>query len=314
MEKLNETFVREFIFLGITNHPQLQFVLFVTFLMFYLLNITGNLSIVIVVMANHGLHTPMYFFLGNLSFLDFFFATTTVPKMLSGLLFDNKKISFQGCIAQLYFLHFLGSTEGMLLASMSYDRYIAICNPLRYHVLMARVVCLELAFTSWLVGSLYSLLHTILTSMLPFCNMNKVTHFCCDIKPLLKLACADTHINESLLKIVTGSIGLSTFVLIIISYTFIGTHLHRIRSEQGRSKAFSTCTSHLTVVFLFFGTSLSTFLRPSTKDSLEHDRIAAVLFTIITPALNPIIYALRNKDVKMSLRKLFFNPKNFLRF
>ncbi|KAG9461963.1 hypothetical protein GDO78_015253, partial [Eleutherodactylus coqui] len=296
MEELNETFVREFILLGITNLPQVQVVLLVTFLMFYLVSIIGNLSIVTVVITDRSLHTPMYFLLGNLSFLDFFYAATTVPKMLTSLLFDDKRISFQGCIAQLYFFHFLGCTEAMLLTSMSYDRYVAICKPLRYHVIMARGVCLELAFTSWLVGSLYSLFHTIWTSKLPFCNMNKISHFYCDIKPLLKLACADTHINERLLKVVTGSIGVSTVLLIIVSYTFIATHLHSIRSKQGRSKAFSTCTSHLTVVFLFFGTALSTFLRPSTKDSLEHDRMTAVLFTVITPALNPIIYALRNKD------------------
>ncbi|KAG8560299.1 hypothetical protein GDO81_014899 [Engystomops pustulosus] len=305
MEELNETFVREFILLGITNLPELQVFLFVTFLMFYLLSFVGNLSIVTVVIADHGLHTPMYFLLGNLSFLDFFYATTTVPKMLSGLLVEDKIISFRACIAQLHIFHFLGSTEAMLLASMSYDRYVAICNPLRYHVLMARAACIELAFTSWLIGFLYSLSHTILTARLPFCNMNKITHFYCDIKPLLKLACTDTHINESLVNIVTGSVALGTFVLIIISYFFIATNLHNIRSEQGRSKAFSTCTSHLTVVLIYFGTAFCTYLKPATKNSLEQDRITAILFTVITPALNPIIYALRNKEVKRALRKLF---------
>ncbi|KAM3918977.1 olfactory receptor 12D1-like [Leptodactylus fuscus] len=305
MEELNETIVTEFILLGITSLPKLQVFLFVTFLMFYLLSFVGNLCIVTVVIADHGLHTPMYFLLGNLSFLDFFYATTTVPKMLSGLLMEDKKISFQACITQLHIFHFLGSTEAMLLASMSYDRYVAICNPLRYHVLMARVVCIELAFTSWLIGFLYSLFHTILTSRLPFCRMNQITHFYCDIKPLLRLACTDTHINESLVNIVTGSVALGTFVLIIISYIFIATHLQNIRSEQGRSKAFSTCSAHLTVVLLYFGTAFCTYLKPATKDSLEQDRMTAILFTVITPALNPIIYALRNKDVKKALRKLF---------
>ncbi|XP_040266987.1 olfactory receptor 12D2-like [Bufo bufo] len=306
MEEVNETIVTEFILLGITDLRELQVFFFVTFLFFYLLSFLGNLSIVTVVSVDHVLHTPMYFLLGNLSFLDFFYATTTVPKMLSGLLVEDKKISFQGCIVQLHIFHFLGSTEAMLLASMSYDRYVAICNPLRYHILMARAMCLQLAFTSWLIGFLYSLFHTILTSRLPFCNKNKVKHFYCDIKPLLKLACTDTHINESLVNIVTGSVALGTFVLIMISYTFIATHLQNIRSDQGRSKAFSTCTSHLTVVLLYFGTAFCTYLRPATKDSLEQDRVTAVLFTVITPALNPIIYALRNKDVKRAFRKLFF--------
>ncbi|XP_044127267.1 olfactory receptor 12D2-like [Bufo gargarizans] len=305
MEEVNETIVTEFILLGITDLRELQVFFFVTFLFFYLLSSVGNISIVTVVITDHVLHTPMYFLLGNLSFLEFFYATTTVPKMLSGLLVEDKKISFQGCIVQLHIFHFLGSTEAMLLASMSYDRYVAICNPLRYHILMARAMCLQLAFTSWLIGFLYSLFHTILTSRLPFCNKNQVKHFYCDIKPLLKLACTDTHINESLVNIVTGSVALGTFVLIMISYTFIATHLQNIRSDQGRSKAFSTCSSHLTVVLLYFGTAFCTYLRPATKDSLEQDRVTAVLFTVITPALNPIIYALRNKDVKRAFRKLF---------
>ncbi|XP_056401043.1 olfactory receptor 12D1-like [Hyla sarda] len=304
MEEFNKTFVTEFILLGITDLPQLKSILFITFLMFYLLSFVGNLSIVAVIIADHGLHTPMYMLLCNLSFLDFFYATTTVPKMLSGLLLEDKKISFQGCITQLHIFHFLGSTEAMLLSSMSYDRYVAICNPLRYQVLMAREVCFQLAFTSWLIGFLYSLFHTILTSRLPFCNMNEITHFYCDIKPLLKLACTDTHINESLVNIVTGSVALGSFILIIISYSFIATHLQNIHSKQGKSKAISTCTSHFTVVLLYYGTAFFTYLRPATKNSLEQERMTAILFTVITPALNPIIYTLRNKDVKRALRKL----------
>ncbi|XP_072283726.1 olfactory receptor 12D1-like [Pyxicephalus adspersus] len=307
---MNQTFVTEFILLGIPSLPQLQIFFFTTFLMFYLFSFAGNLSIVAVVIIDHGLHTPMYFFLGNLSFLDFFYSTTTVPKMLSGLLMEDKRISFQGCIAQLHVFHFLGSTEAMLLMSMSYDRYTAICNPLRYHVLMAKEACIQLAFTSWLIGFLYSLFHTILTSRLPFCNANKVTHFYCDIKPLLKLACTDTHINESLVTIVTGSVAVGTFILIVISYIFIAIHLQNIQSSQGRNKALSTCTSHFTVVLLYYGTAFCTYLRPATKDSLEQDRMSAILFTVITPALNPLIYALRNKEVKRALRKLFFDSYN----
>ncbi|XP_075048075.1 olfactory receptor 12D1-like [Mixophyes fleayi] len=305
MEKSNETSVKEFILLGITNLPQLQTFLFITFLLFYLFSFVGNLSIVTVVVTDHGLHTPMYFFLGNLSFLDFFYSTTTVPKMLSGLLMEDKTISFQGCIVQLHFFHFLGSTEAMFLTSMSYDRYVAICNPLRYHVLMSRTIYITLACISWLAGLSYSLTHTILTSRLPFCSTNKITHFFCDIKPLLRLACTDTHVNEGLVSIITGSVALGTFILIVISYAFIATHLQNIRSDQGRNKAISTCTSHLIVVLLYYGTGFCTYLRPATKDSLEQDRVTGVLFTVITPALNPLIYALRNKDVKRALRKLF---------
>ncbi|XP_053576246.1 olfactory receptor 12D3-like [Bombina bombina] len=311
MEKSNQTSVTEFILLGITNIPRLKIWLFLVFFIFYLFNLIGNLSIVVVVIYDRSLHTPMYFLLGNLSFLDFFYGTTTVPKMLAGLVMEDKKISFQSCITQLHVFHFLGSTEALLLMSMSYDRYVAICNPLRYHILMAKTACIQLASSSWATGFIYSLSHTILTSRLPFCKFNKVSHFYCDIKPLLKLACTDTHLNESLVSIVTGFVALSSFLLIVISYIFIGTHLLKIASSQGRGKAFSTCTSHLTVVLLYYGTAFCTYLRPATKDSLEQDRLTAILFTVITPALNPLIYALRNKDVKKGLSKLFLGHNLF---
>ncbi|XP_075466134.1 olfactory receptor 12D1-like [Ascaphus truei] len=268
MDEGNQTSVTEFILLGITNLPQIQNFLFITFLLFYLFTLLGNLSIVTVVITDQRLHTPMYFLLGNLSFLDFFYSSTTVPKTLSGLLMEDKRISFQSCIAQLHVFHFLGSTEALLITSMSYDRYIAICYPLRHHVLMAKSVCIRLASSSWIIGFVYSLSHTILTSKLPFCKLNKVSHFFCDIKPLIKLACADTHLNESLVSIVTGFVALSTFLLIVISYVFIGTHLLNIRSSQGRRKAFSTCTSHVTVVLLYYGTGFCTYLGPATQDSL----------------------------------------------
>ncbi|MEE6490669.1 hypothetical protein FKM82_015942 [Ascaphus truei] len=309
MDLGNQTSVTEFILLGITNIPQLQIFLFITFLLFYLFNLLGNLSIVTVVITDQRLHTPMYFLLGNLSFLDFFFSSSIVPKMLSGLLMEDKRISFHSCIAQLHVYHFLGSTQTLLLTSMSYDRYVAICNPLRYHVLMAKSVCIQLASSSWVTGYVYSLSHTILTSKLPFCKLNKISHFFCDIKPLLKLACANTHLNESVLSIFTGFVALSTVLLIVISYVFIGTHLLNIRSSQGRRKAFSTCTSHLTVVLLYYGTAISTYLRPATDDSLEQDRLSAILVTVITPALNPLIYSLRNKEVKKSLKKVFLGDQ-----
>ncbi|XP_053330370.1 olfactory receptor 12D1-like [Spea bombifrons] len=309
MKEWNRTSVEEFILLGITDLPQLQVFLFITFLMFYLFCFVGNLSIVAVVIVERSLHTPMYFFLGNLSFLDFFYASTTVPKMLAGLLMEDKVISFRGCIAQLHVFHFLGSTEAMLLTSMSYDRYVAICNPLRYHVLMSKATCIQLASACWFIGYFYSLTHTILTSRLPFCRMNRVTHFYCDIKPLLRLACTDTSLNESLVSIVSGFVALATFFFIVISYLFIGTHILNIRSSQGRQKAISTCTSHFTVVLLYYGTAFCTYLRPATLDSLEQDRMTAILFTVITPAMNPFIYALRNIDVKTALQKFFFGER-----
>ncbi|XP_056401983.1 olfactory receptor 12D1-like [Hyla sarda] len=304
MEIGNVTSVEGFILLGITDIPDLQIFFFMIFLVFYLFNLLGNLCIVLLITIDQSLHKPMYFFLGNLSFLDFFYSTTTVPKMLSGLLIGDKRISFIGCIAQLHFFHFLGSTEALLLTSMSYDRYVAICNPLRYHVLMGRTSCIQLAFSSWLIGFLYSLLETIITFRLPYCNRRQVRHFYCDIKPVIKLSCANTKQTELLVSGIFAVVAVSTFSLIIVSYMFIGRHLLNIPSRHDRRKAFSTCTSHITVVFLYIGTALFMYLGPTTENSLEQDRMSAILVTVITPAVNPLIYTLRNKEVSISLQRL----------
>uniref|UniRef100_A0A8C5MFM0 Olfactory receptor n=1 Tax=Leptobrachium leishanense TaxID=445787 RepID=A0A8C5MFM0_9ANUR len=306
MEGLNWTRVSQFHLLGIAAHPFLQPVIFVLFLLVYVFTLVGNLSTVSAVISDEKLHTPMYFFLGNLSLLDVFFSSVTVPKMLAGLVGEEKLISFVGCFTQLYFFHFLGSTEALLLSSMSYDRYVAICKPLRYHVLMGKLACAQLTLTCWLVGFLYSLAETVLISLQPFCKKNMVTHFYCDIKPLLKLSCKDTHLYERLAAFIFALVGVSSFLLILTSYIFIGFHLLSIKSRQERRKAFSTCTAHLTVVFLYLGTAMFTFLGPTTENSLEMDRLSAIMVTVFTPALNPLIYTLRNKDVKKALRNLYF--------
>ncbi|XP_073498411.1 olfactory receptor 12D1-like [Phyllobates terribilis] len=304
LETHNVTFLDGFILLGITDAPDLQIFLFIFFLMFYLFNLSGNLSIVLLIIIEQSLYKPMYFFLGNLSFLDIFYSTTTVPKMLSGLLLGDKRISVFGCIAQLYFFHFLGSTEALLLSSMSYDRYVAICNPLRYHVLMGRTSCIQLASSCWLIGFLYSLLLTIITFRLPYCNKKQVTHFYCDIKPVIKLACANTKQIELLLSGIFALVAVSTFLLITVSYMYIGSHILKIRTRQARRKAFFTCTSHITVVLLYFGTNLGIYLGSTTQNSLEKDRMSAILITVIIPAVNPLIYTLRNKEVKKSFQRL----------
>ncbi|XP_069490421.1 olfactory receptor 12D1-like [Ambystoma mexicanum] len=306
MEEGNQTRVTEFVLLGFTDIPYLQVILFVFALAFYLLNIMANSIIVTVVIAEPHLHTPMYYLLSNLSFLDFCFSSVTVPKMLVDFMAQKKTISFGGCIAQLHFFHFLGSTEAMLLASMAFDRYVAICHPLRYVVIMNNSACILLAASSWSIGFVYSLFNAILTARLPFCSSNLVSHFFCDIKPLLKLACTDTYINEILMTILTGIVALSTFSMILVSYVYIGSHLIKIKSSESRQKAFSTCVSHLTVVLFYFGTAISIYLRPATKDSIDQDRMTAILISVITPTLNPLIYALRNKEVKQSLKKLIY--------
>ncbi|KAE8588001.1 hypothetical protein XENTR_v10022268 [Xenopus tropicalis] len=302
MEERNLTSVTEVILLPVTSIAYFRVVLFIVFLFLYLFTLLGNLCIMAVVITDRRLHTPMYFFLGNLSFFDIVYSSTTVPKMMVGLAKKVSKIFLKSCIVQIFFFHFFGCTEALLLTAMSYDRYVAICNPLRYNIIMAKNVCFQLISTCWMVSFGYSLTHTILISKLPFCGLNKVSHFFCDIKPLLQLACADTSLNEILVVFITGFIAVSTFCLIFLSYSLIGTHLLKIRSSTERRKAFSTCTSHLIVVLLYYGPLTTRFLRPATNDSLEQDRQTAVLYTIITPVLNPIIYALRNQEVKMSLR------------
>ncbi|XP_056401041.1 olfactory receptor 12D1-like [Hyla sarda] len=299
----NGTSINMFILIGITDLPWLQKVLFVLVFFFYILDVLGNLIIVCIVIRDPSLHYPMYFLLANLSFVDICFSSITVPKMMVGFFMENT-ISLQGCVAQMYFFHFLGCTEGFLLASMGYDRYVAICNPLRYKTLMRKTVCIQLVFTSWVIGLTTSLVHAIMTSELPFCNSNKIKHFFCDVKPVIKLACVDTRLNEAVLTNVLGFLSTSTFSLTIISYVYIILKLTKIRSSQGRSKAFSTCSSHLTVVILFYGTAMCTYLGPSSEESIEKDRIAAVLFTVITPAMNPVIYTLRNQEVRKSMKKL----------
>ncbi|XP_040266991.1 olfactory receptor 12D2-like [Bufo bufo] len=299
----NGTSMNIFILLGITDLPWLQKFLFILVLFFYILDVLGNLIIVFLVIRDVSLHSSMYFLLANLSFVDICFSSITVPKMMVGFFMENT-ITLQGCVAQMYFFHFLGCTEGILLASMGYDRYVAICHPLRYNTLMRRTVCIHLVFTSWVIGLTTSLVHAIMTSYLPFCNSNQIKHFFCDVKPVIKLACADISLNEALLTNVLGFLSTSTFFLTIISYIYIILKLVRIRSSEGRMKAFSTCSSHLTVVILFYGTAMCTYLGPKSENSIEKDKIAAVLFTVITPATNPVIYALRNQEVKKSLKKL----------
>nr|DBA14201.1 TPA: hypothetical protein GDO54_005203 [Pyxicephalus adspersus] len=288
--------------MGVTDLSWLQKVLFVLVVFFYLLDVLGNSVIISLVFQDISLHSPMYFLLANLSFVDICFSSVTVPKMMVGF-WKHNTISLEGCIAQMYFFHFLGCTEGILLASMGYDRYAAICQPLRYNALMGKNVCVFFVLISWVIGLTTSFVHAIMASQLPFCNSNKIMHFFCDVKPVIKLACADIHLNEAILTNVLGFLSTVTFVLTIVSYVFIIFSLLKIRSSYRRSKAFSTCSSHLTVVILFYGTAMCTYLGPSTKDTIEKDRIAALLFTVITPAMNPVIYTLRNQEVKKSLKK-----------
>ncbi|XP_020840344.1 olfactory receptor 10G9-like [Phascolarctos cinereus] len=303
MEKENQSFVTTFILMGIPHAPELDTVLFVAFLVIYVFTLVGNLLILLVIKVDSHLSTPMYYFLANLSFIDMWFSTITVPKILTGLLFpDGGAISFCSCMAQLYFFHVLGSTECFLYTVMSYDRYLAITHPLHYATMMSGKTCALLTGSTWLSGSVHSAIHTILTFRLPYCGPNQIQHYFCDAPPILKLACADTSVNETVIFVTIGVVASGCFFLIFLSYMSIVHAILKIHTAEGRHKAFQTCASHCIVVFCFFGTCIFIYLRPDSKHAV--DGIAAVFYTVLTPVLNPLVYTLRNKEVKTALLKL----------
>ncbi|XP_066485662.1 olfactory receptor 12D1-like [Tiliqua scincoides] len=301
----NGTEVKEFILLGLTNDRKLQHILFTPFLLLYMACLLGNGTILTIVIAEPRLQTPMYFFLGNLSCLDICLSTVIVPKMLSGFLTEQNVISFIGCMTQLHFFYFLGSSEAMLLSVMAYDRYVAICNPLRYTIIMSKWACIRLAGAAWGASFLYALIQAVMTSQLWFCGPNHIQHFVCDIKPLLKLACSSTALNLIVLNVVVGCTCLASFLGTFLSYFYIMSFLFdKFKTWQSRWKAFSTCVSHLTVVTLYLIPPITNYVLPSSGDSSWREMIITVLYTVVTPVLNPLIYTLRNEEVKSSVRRL----------
>ncbi|XP_006032299.2 olfactory receptor 1019-like isoform X2 [Alligator sinensis] len=304
MAKGNHTSVSEFVFLGFTDDPQLQLVLFVVFLVIYLINLLGNLGMIFLIIFDSQLHTPMYFFLSHLSLVDLGYSTAIAPRMLSDFLHQHKVISFAGCATQFAFFVGFVDAECYVLASMAYDRYVAICRPLHYATLMSKRVCGVLVAGSYLAGLVSLAAHTSLTFSLSYCGSNIINHFFCEIPPLLALSCSDTYVSEILLFSLCGFIEFSTILIILISYLFIFDSILRIRSAAGRKKAFSTCASHLIGVTLFYGTVMFMYLRPTSSYSLDQDKWASVFYTVVIPMLNPLIYSLRNKDVKAAFKKL----------
>nr|XP_012325647.1 olfactory receptor 10G7 [Aotus nancymaae] len=299
----NASLVTAFILTGLPHAPALDAPLFGFFLMVYVLTVLGNLLILLVIRVDSHLHTPMYYFLTNLSFIDMWFSTVTVPKMLMTLVSPSgRAISFHSCVAQLYFFHFLGSTECFLYTVMSYDRYLAISYPLRYTSMMSGSTCALLATGTWLSGSLHSAVQTTLTFHLPYCGPNQIQHYFCDAPPILKLACADTSANEMVIFVNIGVVASGCFLLIVLSYVSIACSILRIHTSEGRHRAFQTCASHCTVVLCFFGPGLFIYLRPGSRDAV--DGAVAVFYTVLTPLLNPVVYTLRNKEVKRALLKL----------
>ncbi|CAD7679659.1 unnamed protein product [Nyctereutes procyonoides] len=303
MADVNFTLVTEFILLGLTDRAELKVVLFVLFLLIYTISLVGNLGMVFLIQITPKLQTPMYHFLSCLSFVDACYSSVFAPKMLLNFFVERETISFSACIVQYFLFVSLLTTEGFLLAAMAYDRYMAIVNPLFYTVAMTKIVCIGLVFGSCVGGLINSLTHTIGLVKLSFCGPNIISHFFCDLPPLLKLSCSDTSMNELLLLIFSGIIAMITFLIVMISYVFIVAAILRIRSAAGRHKAFSTCASHLTAVTLFYGSISFSYIQPSSQYSLEQEKVVSVFYTLVIPMLNPMIYSLRNKEVKDAVKR-----------
>ncbi|XP_075699432.1 olfactory receptor 5V1-like [Rhinoderma darwinii] len=303
MENSTQTFVKKFFLLGLSSVPALQVFLSLLFFLMYLFTFSGNFILILVVQFNTRLQTPMYFFLTNLALIDICFSTTVVPKILLNTLSGDKSISFFGCAAQLYFHLALGGSECLLLTIMAYDRYTAICKPLQYNNIMGKKFCFYLVGGCWIVSFVNSLFLTLLTFQLPFCKSNHISHFFCEMPPLFHLSCIDTWFNELAKYISVGLIVLGSFLLILMSYLCITLTILKIRSTKERQKAFSTCASHLTVVSLYYGAIMFMHLRPRYAYSPEQDRVVTILYTVVTPMLNPIIYSIRNKDVKKAIKR-----------
>uniref|UniRef100_A0A8C8ZBQ7 Olfactory receptor n=1 Tax=Prolemur simus TaxID=1328070 RepID=A0A8C8ZBQ7_PROSS len=306
---MNATEVTVFVLKGFTDNLELQIIFFFLFLAIYLFTLMGNLGLIVLVIGDSRLHNPMYYFLSVLSSVDACYSSVITPNMLVDFMSKNKFISFLGCAAQMFFAVTLGTTECFLLAAMAYDRYVAIYNPLLYAVSMSPRVYIPLIIASYVGGILHATLHTVATFNLSFCGSNEIRHVFCDTPPLLALSCSDTHMNQLLLFYFAGSIEIVTILIVLISYGFILLAILRvIRSSEGRQKAFSTCASHLMAVVVFYGTLLFMYLQPRTSHSLDTDKVASVFYTLVIPMLNPLIYSLRNKDVKSALKRFLNNP------
>ncbi|KAM3919041.1 olfactory receptor 5V1-like [Leptodactylus fuscus] len=302
MEQINQTTSRRFILLGLSNVPHLQVIFFVILLAMYLMTISGNLLLIITVRINPMLHSPMYFFLTTLSFIDIFISSSIVPLILTNTLAKDRSISLLGCAAQMFFSLVLGDAECILLAVMAYDRFVAICRPLHYNTIMNKTLCLYLIVGSWSVGIIDSVAMATLIFQLPFCNLD-INHYFCEAPALIPMSCGDTFLNELYMYITGAIIALCSFFLVLISYVHIISNILKITSSQGWQKSFSTCASHLTVVTLYYGNIMFIYLRPHPKNSTsnETDKVLSIIYTVVTPMLNPFIYSIRNKDVKNTI-------------
>ncbi|EHH57192.1 Olfactory receptor OR9-8 [Macaca fascicularis] len=310
MGEINQTLVSEFLFLGLSGYPKIEIIYFALILVMYLVILIGNGVLIIASILDSRLHTPMYFFLGNLSFLDICYTTSSIPSTLVSLISKKRNISFSGCAVQMFFGFAMGSTECLLLGMMAFDRYVAICNPLRYPIIMSKVAYVLMASVSWLSGGINSVVQTLLAMRLPFCGNNIINHFTCEILAILKLACADISLNIITMVISNMAFLVLPLMVIFFSYMFILYTILQMNLATGRCKAFSTCSAHLTVVIIFYGTILFLYAKPKSQDLTGEeklqasDKLISLFYVVVTPMLNPIIYSLRNKDVKAAVKYL----------
>ncbi|XP_037680264.1 olfactory receptor 7A10-like [Choloepus didactylus] len=305
MMSQNDTEVSEFLLWGFSEEPELQPFLFGVLLSMYLVTVCGNLLIILTMITDSHLHTPMYFFLSNLSFIDICLSSTIVPKMLVNIQTQRRVITYGGCLTQMYFFLLFGGLDDFLLAVMAYDRFVAICHPLHYMVNMNPWFCVLLVLGSWIISALHSLLHSLMVLRLSFCTHLEIPHFFCDLDQMVKLSSSDTFLNEIVTYFATGLLGFGPFTGIIYSYSKIFSSVHVISSVQGKYKAFSTCASHLSVVSLFYCTFLGVYLSSTASPNAHAVATASVMYTVLTPMLNPFIYSLRNKEMKKALRRFF---------
>ncbi|KAF4009506.1 hypothetical protein G4228_000569 [Cervus hanglu yarkandensis] len=310
----NSTVVTEFIFAGITHDPQLQIPLFLVFTLIYLLTLVGNLGVITLILLDSRLHTPMYLFLSHLSLMDFGYSTAVTPKVMAGFLTGDKVISYNACAAQFFFFAVFLAVDTFLLALMAYDRHAAVCKPLHYTNIMTPRVCAWMVVGCYVLGFLEASVHTWNAFSLSFCRSNVIDHFFCDATPVLALSCSDSNRSEMVFFVLVSVNIIFTIMVILVSYLFIFVTILRVRSSEGRQKAFSTCASHLTSVSIFYGAGAFMYLQPGSRHSMDTDKMASVFYAVVIPMLNPLIYSLRNKEVKSALTKAVGKAKSSLRF
>ncbi|XP_021010462.1 olfactory receptor 5B3-like [Mus caroli] len=305
----NTTEVTWFVLLGLTNDPQLQIPLFITFLLIYIITLVGNLGIILLILLDSRLHTPMYIFLSNLSLVDICYSSTITPKVMAGFLSGDRIISYNACASQMFFFANFADVEIYLLVSMAYDRYVAVCKPLHYATTMTTHTCVFLVIGCYVCGFLNASIYTVDVFSLSFCESNVIHHFFCDVLAVMIISCSDKYINELVLISVASFNIIFSLTLILISYMFIFTNILKINSPEGYRKALSTCTSHFTAVFIYYGTVIFMYLQPSSSHSMDTDKIVSVFYTIVIPMLNPLVYSMRNKEVKNAFTKVVLRSR-----